>query len=72
MRTIPQMPSDQQRENATLLEHGARTALASRMRRELTEEEWQRERARLVEFVTILRAWDRQPRTRTVELENVA
>jgi hypothetical protein len=42
------------------------------MRRELTEEEWQRERARLVEFVTILRAWDRQPRARTVELENVA
>src|SRR6266567_2440143 len=38
----------------------ARAALESVAARTLTDTEWERSRARLVEFVNILRLWDRQ------------
>ena len=50
-------------EQPQLLEAAARTALESLTGRALTEEDWVRERARLLEFVTILRAWDQQAKT---------
>ena len=39
--------------------HAARTALDTLMARPFTEEEWARNRSRLLEFVNILRSWDR-------------
>lgn len=41
----------------------ARQALDLLAGRTLTNAEWSRIRAKLLEFVSILRAWDRQPRT---------
>ena len=40
------------------LEDAARTALDALMERPVTEEEWARNRSRLLEFVNILRSWD--------------
>jgi hypothetical protein len=52
-------PSEAQR-YAHHLERVARTALESRCGRNLTDMEWARTRARLLEFMSILRTWDRQ------------
>lgn len=47
-------PSPDRREAA------ARAALECRARRNLTEVEWRRTRTKLLEFMSILRAWDQQ------------
>jgi hypothetical protein len=44
-------------------EVAARRALDLLARRTLTNAEWSRARAKLLEFISILRAWDRQPST---------
>jgi hypothetical protein len=72
MRTIPQTRSEQLRENVTVLENNARTALASWRGRECTEEEWRRERGRLLEFVTLLRSWEQKALDGKVGLDNAA
>ena len=45
------------------LEDTARAALDLRAGRALTDVEWARVRVRLLEFATILRAWDEQAKT---------
>jgi hypothetical protein len=58
-------------ENSTRLEHAARAALSSGIGRDLSDVEWRR-RARVLEFVTILRAWDRKALTGEVEIDKAA
>jgi hypothetical protein len=60
-------PADRQRQ----LEVAARTAIEQRIERKLTEAEWSAMRAKLVEFVAIVRAWDQAttgPRRGKVEV----
>jgi len=45
---------------ATKKESAARAALAARAGRTLTDLEWDRARERLLEFVSILRAWHQE------------
>jgi hypothetical protein len=59
-------------ENSTRLEQAARTALSSGTGRDLTDVEWRRARARVLEFVTLLRAWDRKARTGEAEVDKAA
>ena len=53
------------------LEDTARAALDLRAGRALTDVEWARVRVRLLEFATILRAWDEQAKTAESGLGNV-
>ena len=43
------------------VEADARAAIATRTDRTLTDAEWAVQRARILEFVHILRVWDREP-----------
>ena len=49
----------------------ARGELNSHAGRPLTDAEWAQMRARLLEFVTILRTWERQDRTNRSGIDNV-
>jgi hypothetical protein len=46
-----------------MLEDSARAALGSLIGRELTDEEWTRAKARILEFARILRSWDRKAKS---------
>jgi phage protein D len=50
----------------------ARAALEARAGRALTDVEWERGRANLVEFASIVRAWYRQRTSETVALPEAA
>lgn len=52
-------------------EVAARAALERHGGRALTDAEWARARARLLEFISILRTWDRQAKTNEFEVGNV-
>ena len=56
----------------TEIEKVARASIESRTDRSLTDLEWAQARARLLEFVTILRAWEQKARTRESEFDKVA
>ncbi len=49
--------------SSTGLESAARLSIEMRAGRSLTDLEWARARARLLELVTILRAWEHQTKT---------
>jgi hypothetical protein len=51
-------------------EETARALIEGRTGHPVSEAEWEHGRARLLEFATILRAWDRESRAKT-ELGNV-
>jgi hypothetical protein len=53
------------------LENAARAELQLRAGRVFSDGEWARARANLLEFVTILREWDDQSKTRELEAEAV-
>ncbi len=55
----------------TRLEDGARASLNRCAGRVLTDAEWARARGRLLEFMNILRNWDRQGETKQSEAGNV-
>jgi hypothetical protein len=54
------------------LEGAARKSLDLRVGRSFTDGEWARARARLLEFVTLLRNWEQDAKTRPSELGKVA
>jgi hypothetical protein len=60
------------RQDENCKEKAARTALASRVGRDLTDLEWGRARARMLEFVMILRAWERRTVASEAEVEKAA
>jgi hypothetical protein len=51
--------SERQNEKAKSLEDAAREAVALQAGKQLTDEQWRRARARVVEFASILRSWQR-------------
>lgn len=53
------------------LERDARAAVDLRAGRALSDVEWVRARAKLLEFVTILRRWDRQAKTKKPGVDKV-
>jgi hypothetical protein len=55
---------------ARVAELNARAAIEARLQRPLSNAEWGVERARLLQFVTILRGWDQKKRN-TTEFGNV-
>ncbi len=71
MENTGQVGREHRDQNAKLLENAARAAVEASRARPLTEGEWERERARLLEFVTILRHWDRQSRISESRGDNV-
>ena len=71
MENTRQVGRERRDQNANLLENGARAAVEASRARPLTEGEWERERARLLEFVTILRDWDRQRKISESRGDNV-
>ena len=56
---------------STDLESAARLSIEMRAGQSLTELEWTRTRARLLDLVTILRAWEHQTKTPEREVDNV-
>jgi hypothetical protein len=72
MQATLQICRQRRDENSTGLEHAARAALSSGLGRDLTDVEWRRARARVLEFVTILRAWDRKALTGEAEVDKAA
>jgi hypothetical protein len=72
MQTTLQICRQRRDENSTRLEHAARAALASCIGRDLTDVEWRRARGRVLEFVTILRAWDRKALSGEAEVDKAA
>lgn len=59
------------RPKARDLEDAARATLDSLAGRCLTDAEWMRARAKLVEFMSILRTWDQQAKTSNSRTDNV-
>jgi len=57
--------------SSTDLESAARLSIEMRAGQSLTELEWTRTRARLLDLVTILRAWEHQTKTPEREVDNV-
>jgi hypothetical protein len=55
----------------THLESAARGALEAVASRAFSDLEWERVRARVLEFVAILRGWDRQTKTSEPRADNV-
>jgi hypothetical protein len=57
--------------DSTRSEDGARTSLNLCAGRVLTDEEWACARAKLLEFLKILRTWDQQTKMTVPETDNV-
>jgi hypothetical protein len=63
--------STTQHQNTKSLENAARRALAAQVGKNLTDEEWERFRARLLEFAVIVRTWERRARAKPSRADNV-